>query len=102
MDNTCLGCQRPFPSETDKVSIFDNFSIVERDKTIQKCWAYKIYQITGEDLTLEDSVRHTICSKCKGLLTQIYQLEQEFKNGYFGGNVEEKLADGNSENTDKS
>jgi len=83
-DQICLGCQIPFAKNVAKVSIFD------KDETLQKCFAYKIHQITGEDLTYEDKVQF-ICLDCRDLLAQIYSLELKFRNSYYGLKTTEEV-----------
>ena len=71
-ENACIGCSRSF-EEVDKISIFD------RDKQVNKCYAYKIHQITGQDLMFGED-KFYICQNCKEIIVQIYALEQMYKD----------------------
>ena len=67
MGANCFGCNFPIQDETQKYFIF------ERDRSTKRCLVFKIFQITGEECSI-DMDESFVCGVCHHLLTEISSL----------------------------
>ena len=67
----CIACKSKIPA------VLSKFFIFQKDIFVQKRLIHKIHQLTGIEFENNDCV---ICSNCRMILIQIFDLEQRFVN----------------------
>ena len=65
----CLSCKSFIPDDVSKYFVF------QKDFLVRERLAYKIHYLTGKDFERDDCA---ICSNCRMILVQIFDLEQKF------------------------